>query len=138
VTYLLDTNVLSELRKREPDPAVLDWFEAVPSEQLFLSVLTIGEIRLGIERLRRKDLAQAAVLERWLDGMQGAYQDHVVGIDPETAQEWGRLNVPDPLPVIDGLLAATARVRGWTLVTRNTADLAGSGVALLNPFAPRP
>lgn len=134
MSYLLDTNVVSELRKREPDPAVVEWFAAVPSEQLFLSVLTTGEIRLGIERLRRKDPAQAAVLERWLEGLQSAYRDHVVGIDIETAQEWGRLNVPDPLPVIDGLLAASARVRGWTLVTRNTADLGGSGVTLLNPF----
>jgi predicted nucleic acid-binding protein len=135
MTYLLDTNVISELRKRHPDPGVLAWYDSVPSARLFLSVLTVGEIRLGIERLRRKDAAAAAGLERWLAGLLRGYADHVIGIDAETAQEWGRLNVPDPLPVIDGLLAACARVRGWTLVTRNTAGLARSGAALLNPFA---
>ena len=134
MTYLLDTEVVSELRRREPDRHVLAWFESVPSAQLFLSVLTVGEIRLGIERLRRKDAVAAHALEQWLDGLLSAYADHVIGLDAETAQEWGRLNVPDPLPVIDGLLAACARVRGWTLVTRNIADLARSGAVLLNPF----
>jgi toxin FitB len=134
MTYLLDTNVVSELRKRQPDPRVLAWYEGVPSSRLFISVLTVGEIRLGIERLRRKDAVAAHALDQWLGGLLGAYADHVIGLDVETAQEWGRLNVPDPLPVIDGLLAACARVRGWTLVTRNTADLARSGTALLNPF----
>jgi toxin FitB len=134
MTYLLDTNVVSELRKRQPDPRVLAWYEGVPSSRLFISVLTVGEIRLGIERLRRKDAVAAHALDQWLGGLLGAYADHVIGLDVETAQEWGRLNVPNPLPVIDGLLAACARVRGWTLVTRNTADLARSGTALLNPF----
>lgn len=134
MTYLLDTSVVAELRKRQPDPRVLAWYGGVPSSRLFLSVLTVGEIRLGIERLRRKDDDAAQALERWLRGLLSAYGDHVIGLDAETAQEWGRLNLPDPLPVIDGLLAACARVRGWTLVTRNTADLARSGTALLNPF----
>lgn len=134
MTYLLDTNVISELRKREPDPHVLDWYQAVPSARLFVSVLTIGEIQLGIERLRRKNGAQAEALEWWFRGLRSTYRDHVVDIDMETTREWGRLNVPDPLPVIDGLLAASAKVRGWTLVTRNTAGLARSGVDLLNPF----
>jgi predicted nucleic acid-binding protein len=96
----------------------------------------MGEIRLGIERLRRKDSAQAGALERWFRGLQTSYRDHIVDIDLETTQEWGRLNVPDPLPVIDGLLAASAKVRGWTLVTRDTAGLAQYGVTLLNPFGP--
>jgi toxin FitB len=134
VTYLLDTNVLSELRRREPDPRVLDWYATVSSAQLFVSVLTIGEIRLGIEQLRRKDPVQADALERWFRGLRSSYQDRVVDIDVETAEEWGRMNVPDPLPVIDGMLAATAKVRGWTLVTRNTAGVARSGATLLNPF----
>ena len=108
----------------------------MPSAQLFLSVLTIGEIRVGIERLRRKDAVQADALEWWFRGLRSTYQDHVIGIDIETAQEWGRLSVADPVPVIDGLLAASAKVRGWTLVTRNPADLARCGVALLNPFDP--
>jgi toxin FitB len=134
VTYLLDTNVVSELRKRQPDPHVLAWYDRVPSSRLFLSVLTIGEIRLGIERLRRRDGIAAQALEPWLLGLLGAYQDHIVGVDIETAQEWGRLSAADPVPVIGGLLAACARVRDWTLVTRNTADLARSGTTLLNPF----
>jgi toxin FitB len=98
--------------------------------------LTIGEIRLGIERLRRKDAAQADLLEQWLRGLHAGYGDHIIDVDAAAAEEWGRLSVPDPLPVIDGLLAASAKIRGWTLVTRNTADVARSGVALLNPFEP--
>jgi toxin FitB len=134
MTYLLDTNVISELRKRDPDPNVAAWYDTVTSAEIYISVLTIGEIRLGIERLRRRDTAQADRLEHWLQGLRAAYQDHIVGIDTDAAEEWGRLNVPDPLPVIDGLLAACAKIRGWILVTRNTTDLARSAVTLLNPF----
>jgi predicted nucleic acid-binding protein len=137
MTYLLDTNVVSELRKRDPDPHVLAWYDTVTSAEIFISALTIGEIRLGIERLRRKDRAQADLLEHWLQGLRITYRDHIVDVGADVAEEWGRLNVPDPLPVIDGLLAASARIRGWTLVTRNTADLARSEVMLINPFAPR-
>jgi len=136
MTYLLDTNVVSELRKRHPDPHVLAWYGGVASADLFISVLTIGEIRLGVERLRRKDPAQADLLEQWLGGLQVIYADHIIDIDTATADQWGRLNVPDPLPVIDGLLAASAKARGWTMVTRNTADLARSGIAVINPFDP--
>jgi toxin FitB len=99
-------------------------------------VLTIGEIRLGIERLRRRDGARADVLEQWLRGLHTIYGDHIIDVDADAAEEWGRLNVPDPLPVIDGLLAASAKTRGWTLVTRNTADVARRGVSLFNPFDP--
>ncbi|MGD0686417.1 MAG: type II toxin-antitoxin system VapC family toxin [Streptosporangiaceae bacterium] len=136
MTYLLDTNVVSELRKRDPDPAVLAWYGKVTSAEIFLSMLTIGEIRLGIERLRRKDSARAELLEHWLRGLRAAYADRIIDVDAGAAEEWGRINVPDPLPVIDGLLAASAKVRGWTLVTRNTADVARSGVSVLNPFDP--
>jgi toxin FitB len=132
--YLLDTNVVSELRKRDPDPCVLAWYGKVSAAEIFVSVLTIGEIRLGIERLRTRDAARADLLEQWLRGLHADYGDHIVDVDADVAEEWGRLNVPDPLPVIDGLLAASAKIRGWTLVTRNTADVARSGVALLNPF----
>jgi toxin FitB len=138
MTYLLDTNVVSELRKRAPDPYVVAWYKAVTSAELFLSVLTIGEIRLGIERLRRKDNLQADLLEQWLRGLHGAYRDHLIDVDADVAEEWGRLNVPNQLPVIDGLLAASAKIRGWTLVTRNVTDLGPSGVSLLNPFEPPP
>ena len=136
MTYLLDTNVVSELRRRQPDPHVLAWYDTVTSAEIFLSVLTIGEIRLGIERLRRRDNAQAGLLEHWLRGLHATYQDHIIDVDTAAAEEWGRLNVPDPLPVIDGLIASSARIRGWTLVTRNTADLARTAVRTLNPFDP--
>lgn len=135
---MLDTNVVSELRKQDPDPHVLAWYGTVTSAEIFVSVLTIGEIRLGIERLRRKEPARADLLEQWLRGLHASYGDHIINVDAAAAEEWGRLNVPDPLPVIDGLLAASAKIRGWTLVTRNTADVARSGVALLNPFDPPP
>ena len=145
MTYLLDTNIVSELRKRDPNPRVVAWYGTVTSAQLFLSVLTLGEIRMGIERLRRRDNARADLLEQWLHGLGVAYRDHLINVDTDIAEEWGRLNVPDQLPIIDGLLAATAKVRGWTLVTRNVADLARSvadlarsGVSLLNPFDPPP
>lgn len=136
MTYLLDTNVISEIRKRHPDPRVLAWWGTVTSAEVFVSALTIGEIRLGIERLRRKDGAQADLLEQWLHGLRAIYQDHIISVDAGIAEEWAYLNVPDPLPVIDGLLAATARARDLILVTRNVADLARSDVRMLNPFDP--
>lgn len=138
MSYLIDTNVISELLKRSPDARVLAWYDGVASDELFISVLTIGEIRQGIERLRRKDPARASRLQDWLCGLLVTYSDHVVGVDAKTAEEWGRINVPDPLPVIDGLLAASAKVRGWTLVTRDTAKLGRTGVALVDPFGPAP
>lgn len=137
MSYLLDTNVVSELRKRAPDRNVLTWYESMPSDQLFLSVMTIGEIRLGIERLRRKDAMQAAALDRWLTGLQTIYCDRIVDIDTTIADTWARFSVPNPVPIIDGLLAATASARNWTLVTRNTAALSRCGVRLLDPFGPR-
>src|ERR1022692_4412787 len=118
MTYLLDTNVVSELRKRHPDPRVLAWYDGIASADLYVSVLTVGEIRLGIERLRRKDAGQADLLVQWLSGLQVTYADHIVDVDTDVAEHWGRLNVSDPLPVIHGLLAATARANGSTLVTR--------------------
>ena len=136
MTYLLDTNVVSEIRKRRPDPHVLAWWDSVTSAEVFISTLTIGEIRLGIERLRRKDSAQADLLEQWLHGLRAIYTNHIINVDAGIAEEWGHLNVPDPLPVIDGLLAATARARGLILVTRNVADLVRSDVRVFNPFAP--
>jgi toxin FitB len=135
VSFLLDTNVVSEIRKREPHPSVSRWFSSVPESELFLSVLVVGEIRQGVDRLARRDPAQAEVFERWLGQLVAGYGDRIVPITTEVAEAWGRLNVPDPVPVVDGLLAATALVRGWTLVSRNTADVASTGVRLVNPFA---
>ena len=136
MTYLIDTNVVSELRKRVPDRNVDKWYASVASNAIYLSVLTIGEIRLGVERVRRKDPQQAETLARWLYGLYTAYRDRIVDVDAAIAEQWGRLNVPNPLPTIDGLLAATAIARGWVLVTRNVTDLDRCGVRLLNPFDP--
>jgi predicted nucleic acid-binding protein len=134
VTFLLDTNVVSELRKPRPDPKVQTWLASVPEGDLHLSVLAVGEIRQGIERLRRRDPARVAPYEAWLSELLRHFADRLVPITADVCEEWGRLNVPDPLPVVDGLMAATAKVRGWTLVTRNVADLAPADVRLLNPF----
>jgi hypothetical protein len=135
LSYLVDTNVISELRKREKaDPAVQAWFASVADEEIFLSVLTVGEIRQGVERIRRRDPAAATALDRWLDRVVEMHRDRLVPVDRLVAEEWGRMNVPDPLPVIDGLLAATAKVTGLTLVTRNVGDVERTGIDLVNPF----
>jgi hypothetical protein len=135
LSYLVDTNVISELRKRErADPAVQAWFASVADEEIFLSVLTVGEIRQGVERIRRRDPSAATALDRWLDRVVEMHRDRLVPVDRLVAEEWGRMNVPDPLPVIDGLLAATAKITGLTLATRNVADVERTGVDLVNPF----
>jgi predicted nucleic acid-binding protein len=137
VGYLLDTNVLSEARRKRPDSNVEAWLATVPEAELYVSVLVVGEIRQGIERLRRRDRSRAVVFETWLSALLGGYADRIIPVTVEVAEEWGRMNVPDPLPVIDGLMAATAKLRGWTFVTRNVADLTRCGVRLLNPFEPQ-
>jgi toxin FitB len=134
VAFLLDTNVVSEIRKPRPDPKVEAWLASVPEADLHLSVLVVGEIRQGVERLRRREPARAAPYEAWLSELARRFADRLVPVTVEVCEEWGRLNVPDPLPVVDGLMAATAKVRGWTFVTRNVADLARTDVRLLDPF----
>jgi predicted nucleic acid-binding protein len=135
VSYLIDTNVISELRKgKRANSAVVSWFEGLADEEVFLSALTLGEIRRGIESIRRRDSTAATVLESWLGRIAEAHRDRIVPVDRAIAEEWGRMNAPDPLPVIDGLLAATAKVAGLTLATRNTDDIARSGVSFFNPF----
>jgi predicted nucleic acid-binding protein len=135
VSFLLDTNVVSEIRKQTPDAGVASWFASVPADRLFLSVLAVGEIRHGIERLARRDPAQAEIFERWLSQLVGGYGDRLIPITERIAQAWGRLNYPDPVPVVDGLMAATALVHDWTLVTGNVGDVRSTGVRLLNPFS---
>lgn len=134
MSYLLDTNVISEIRKPDGNQTVRTWLAAIKGVDLYLSVLVVGEIRQGIERLRRRDPAQASVYETWLTMLRQDYADRILPITIEVAEEWGRMNVPNAVPVDDGLMAATARVHGLTFVTRNTADLARTGVRLLNPF----
>ena len=133
--YLLDTNILSELRKRRPSHAVAEWFDTVSDDDLYLSVLVAGEIRNGIERLRRHHPERAADYQQWLDELLMVYRDRIVGIDLPVADEWGRLNAERALPVVDGFLAATARVHEWTLVTRNVRDFP-KDMDILNPFGP--
>jgi predicted nucleic acid-binding protein len=137
VSFLLDTNVVSELRKSAPHPHVLTWQRRHAHADAYISTLVVGEIRQGIERMRHRDPKHGDALERWLDGLVRAYQDRILPVTIEVAQQWGRLNVPpQPPPIIDGLMAATAMVHRLTLVTRTIADVARTGVALLNPFEP--
>jgi predicted nucleic acid-binding protein len=135
VEYLIDTSVLSEARRPRGDERVKRWISSTPAAELYLSVLVVGEIRRGIERLKRRDPDQAEVYEAWLGTVLHDHADRVLPVDAEAADEWGRMSVPDPVPVVDGLMAATAKARGMTFVTRNTADLQCTGVELLNPFS---
>jgi predicted nucleic acid-binding protein len=135
VKYLVDTNVISEVRKGPRcDQSVAAWWSSVAPEGIFLSVLTIGEIRKGVENIRRRDARSASVLETWLLRIISHYRDQILPIELDIVEEWGWMSVPNPLPVIDGLIAATAKVRGLTLVTRNIADMERAGVSLLNPW----
>ena len=133
--YLLDTNIISELRKGSRcNPGVSSWFNNVSADQIFLSVLALGEIRKGIHRVRKRDPRKAVALELWLEKLKTDYEKSWLKIDHQIAECWGRLNAPDPLPAIDSLLAATALIHDLTLVSRNTRDLARTNARLLNPF----
>ncbi len=135
VGYLLDTNVVSELRKgARANPGVHAWFEAHAADQLWLSVLVVGELRRGVELLRRRDAKAGKKLSDWLATVTNDFGDRVLPVTTDVCERWAMLNVPDPLPVIDGLLAATALEHHLTLVTRNTNDVSRTGVALDNPF----
>lgn len=136
VRFLLDTNIISEIRKRDrADPNVARWVARTPVTEIGTSVIVLAEIRRGIELKRRSDPDQATSLELWFAQMRSRLADRVFPIDESIAEAWARLSVPDPLPLIDGLLAATAKVHGLTLVTRNIADISRTGVSLLNPFS---
>jgi toxin FitB len=133
--YLLDTCIVSELRKPRCDPGVSAWMSNIRPDEAFLSVLTFGEIRRGIELHRAKDARAAGALERWLLGLELHYTDRILPITAAITDRWGRLSLNQPLPVSDGLIAATALVHNLTVVTRNTADFTRSGVNTLDPFA---
>jgi hypothetical protein len=133
--YLLDTNIVSELRKgSRANQAVLRWFASVAEGDLFLSVLVVGEIRCGIERIRKRDRAQATALERWLGDLVRDHGDRILEVTREIASRWGEMSAQQPISVVDGLLAATAAAHSLVLVTRNIRDVAGTGVKTLNPF----
>ena len=122
MTYLLDTNVVSELRKSTPDGNVARWASADAKGGVFISALVVGEIRHGIAKVRDRGPRQADALEAWLDNLVVAYQERVLPVTAAVADEWGQLNAMSPPPV-DGLMAATAKVHHLTLVTRNAADV---------------
>jgi len=135
VSFLLDTNIVSEIRKRDRcDPGLSAWYASISDSDLFLSSLVLGEIRRGIELARPRDSDKAAALERWLRQVEAAFGRRILGIDQEIADQWGRMSAIRSIPVVDGLLAATALVNGLTLVTRNERDVTGLGATILNPF----
>jgi toxin FitB len=134
--FLLDTNILSELRKQNRcNAGVQKWFIETADADLFISVLVLGEIRQGIERIRPRDRPQALALEQWLQGISTTFADRILPVDERVADQWGRLGVRQPLPLLDALLAATALVHDQTLVTRNVGDMAHTGVQWINPFS---
>lgn len=131
--YLLDTNVVSELRKPKPHGAVLAWFEALEDTQLHISAVTIGEIQAGIELTREQDEAKALQIQSWLDMVAASY--NVLPMGASAFRAWARLMHRKPDTVYeDAMIAATAQVHGLTVVTRNVADFKAFGVPLLNPF----
>jgi len=134
--YLIDTNVVSEARKgKKANPGVLKFFQTTDANDLYLSVQTIGEIRRGLENIRRRgDLPQARKLEKWLDLIVAEYADRILGFDEECAQVWGRLMSPHHEHPIDKQIAAIALIHDLKVVTRNVDDFRGTGVELRNPF----
>lgn len=136
MSFLLDTNVVSELRKGDRmDARVRTWFDEVVAEDLHLSVLVVGELRRGIERIRQKDATQAEALERWLQRVTRDHVDRILTVNRRVAEEWGRLSAQRSGSPVDLLMAATARVHELVLVTRNTRHIAWTGVPCVNPFA---
>jgi predicted nucleic acid-binding protein len=136
--FLVDTVALSELRRRQRDPMVVAWFERQRTTDLFLSVISIGEIERGIARQRASDPAFADVLAVWLDRVLTLYGERVVPFDLRTARRWGALSAALGNDSADLMIAATALEHGLTVVTRNISDFERTGVAVLDPFSRRP
>ncbi len=133
-SYLLDTNVVSETRRTRPASGVAAFLQAADSTELFLSVLTLGELRRGVAARRQTDPISAEQLSVWVDGIETTFADRVLPVDAAVARIWGELSAARNLPVIDTLIAATAIARGLTLVTRNTRDVGSTGVPLIDPW----
>ena len=136
--YLLDTNVVSELRKvraGKADAKVATWADSVDAPELYLSVITVQELEIGVLLAERRDPAQGAILRAWLDDhVLPAFAGRILPVDSAVAQRSARLHVPDPRPLRDSFIAATALVHGMTVVTRNAADFEPAGVPILNPW----
>lgn len=133
--FLLDTNVISELRKPQADPAVVAWAKGVAAYKLYISAITLLEIETGILRLQRRDTAQAAILRTWLEGhVIPAFAGRVLSIDSQVARRCARLHVPDRGNECDALIAATALVHDMTIVTRNAKDFTFDGITVINPW----
>lgn len=134
--YLLDTNILSELRRGQRcDPKVVEWAQSTAGDRHCISVLALGEIRKGIENLRRKSPQQCPAFESWLLTLQTEYEADILPITDRISDQCGHIMAQQTLPVIDGLLAATALTHGLTVATRNVADFKHSGVNLVDPFS---
>jgi predicted nucleic acid-binding protein len=135
VKYLIDTNIISEVRKgKKCDRYVTAWFESIADADVYLSVLVVGEIRKGIERARSNSPVQATALEQWLTEVVRSFAERILPIDQAVADEWGRMSAKRSLSTIDALLAATAKVNGMTLATHNISDVVKLGVRVLDPF----
>jgi predicted nucleic acid-binding protein len=131
--FLLDTNVVSELRKPKPHGAVLAWLKELQDSQVYLSAVTIGELQAGVERTRGQDPAKAAHIESWIDLLEESYQ--VLAMDSSCFREWARLMTGKPDDLLeDVMIAATARIHELTVATRNERDFASLGVRIFNPF----
>ena len=137
--YLIDTNVVSEARKKtKANSGVVAFFDEVTAsgEQVYLSAISLGELRRGVELIRRRgDVDQANLLEAWLAAVQEQFENRILALDADAAQVWGRLRVPDPDHALDKQIAAIALIHDLVVVTRNTSDFAGTGVKLKNPFS---
>jgi|HubBroStandDraft_2_1064218.scaffolds.fasta_scaffold176130_3 predicted nucleic acid-binding protein len=140
--FLLDTNVISELRKARAgraDAKVMAWIRSVPAASLFLSAIVIQELEIGILRAERRDAAKGALLRAWLDDhVLPTFSERILPVDTAVALRSAALHVPDPRPIRDGLIAGTALTHGMTLVTRNVSDFESTGARLLNPWKERP
>lgn len=130
----MDTNVLSETRKKNPDAGVVEFLESAVDSELYLSVLTLGEFRKGVQAKGREDREAAARLSAWVDGLEESFADRILDIDLRIARQWGEWSSERPRPVIDTLLAATAALHGLALVTRNVRDVADLPVKTVNPW----
>lgn len=138
MNYLLDTNIISEVRKgAKCDPNVVAWYDSIDDGDIFLSVLVLGEIRKGVERARPSDPAQARALEKWLTTVAASFAERILPVDQAVADEWGRMGAKRPVSTVDALLAATAKVHAMTLATRNVFDVADLGADFVNPFEHR-